>query len=159
VIIYNIIYATSAVNAAALKMLIFFLIRHLLQPLIPPSPLNPPTLAVYLTCINLKIKFNMKLQTQLKVKERLMAAARGSCRKISPTTMNGIGPDRNKIRLFISQAIDGKSKYCKHKKFYMDCHYMSINNSIISKYFISLKGNIHKKSSFSITIILHKLPL
>jgi len=30
----------------------------------------------------------------LKAREKLMAAARGACRKISPTTINGIGPVR-----------------------------------------------------------------
>ena len=40
-----------------------------------------------------KMSIKMKLHTQLKVKDKLMAAALGSCRKISPTTMKGMGPE------------------------------------------------------------------
>ena len=39
-----------------------------------------------------KINMRMKLQIQLNASDRLMAAARGSWRKISPTTMKGMGP-------------------------------------------------------------------
>jgi hypothetical protein len=46
-----------------------------------------------LTCMNLNTIIRIKLQTQLKVNDKLIAAALGSCLKISPTTINGIGPD------------------------------------------------------------------
>ena len=42
--------------------------------------------------MNLNVNMSMKLQIQLKAREKLMAAALGSCRNISDTTMNGIGP-------------------------------------------------------------------
>lgn len=46
----------------------------------------------------------MKLHTQLKHNDKLIAAERGSCRNISPTTKNGIGPTKEKKYVeFISQ--------------------------------------------------------
>lgn len=42
-----------------------------------------------------KTSMRMKLHTQLKHKDKLIAAERGSWRNISPTTKNGIGPKIN----------------------------------------------------------------
>ena len=58
------------------------------------------TRLLVLTWINRKDNIRMKLQIQLKASEKLMAAARGSCRKISPTTINGIGPEKIKRAFF-----------------------------------------------------------
>jgi hypothetical protein len=44
--------------------------------------------------MNLNTIIRIKLQTQLKVNDKLIAAALGSCLKISPTTINGIGPEK-----------------------------------------------------------------
>ena len=52
---------------------------------------------IQLTDMKGKMSIKMKLHTQLKVKDKLMAAALGSCRKISPTTMKGMGPEIHTI--------------------------------------------------------------
>ena len=49
--------------------------------------------------MNLKVNIRIKLHIQLKAREKLIAAALGSCRKISDTTMNGIGPEKEKVRI------------------------------------------------------------
>jgi hypothetical protein len=55
--------------------------------------------------MNLNTIIRIKLQTQLKVNDKLIAAALGSCLKISPTTINGIGPEKYRallLKMFIT---------------------------------------------------------